>query len=132
MSLLRDKVVDNPVEEEDKTPAVLPSRPGLFHERKDELANITLQDNRSGSHIISRKAINSSVGEFFFSFLVYIFNSVILVFTINANPYLMLSYDVSLTAVANFFRYLMRMLLHLQILRKLIWALGRQKYHHQC
>ncbi|KAK4757985.1 hypothetical protein SAY87_019286 [Trapa incisa] len=61
VALLRDRVVDNPVEKEVKTPDVLPSRSGLFHQQKEQLPNMQLQDFRSGSNINSINAINSSV-----------------------------------------------------------------------
>ncbi|KAK4769339.1 hypothetical protein SAY86_027489 [Trapa natans] len=61
VALLCDRVVDNPVEKEDKTPDVLPSRSSLFLEMKEGPANIPMQDNRSGSNINSSNAMNSCV-----------------------------------------------------------------------
>lgn len=72
VALLHGRAVDNPVLVEEKTAGVLPSSSVLFHEQRDEVANIPLQDNMNGSHLISSKAINSSVGKHFFLCLVFV------------------------------------------------------------
>lgn len=71
MALLHARVADNPVEVEDKTTDVLPSRSGVFPESKEEVTDIPLQDNGSGRHVISYKAINLSVGKHFPLFDLY-------------------------------------------------------------
>ncbi|PKI37061.1 hypothetical protein CRG98_042540 [Punica granatum] len=58
-ALLRARVVENPVEVEEKMPDVFPSKSSLFQEREDEVANLPLQDDRS--RLIPTKALNSSV-----------------------------------------------------------------------
>lgn len=71
MALLCNRAVDNPVQVEERTPDVLHSRSGVFHEQIEEVAKTPLQENGNGGHLIHSKAINSSVGKLALFFSVW-------------------------------------------------------------